>query len=202
MLRAVPAGALLLALACSSHSDPIAHSIATTFEQELGVKPRTVRCGRTDCTLTLPDGTDVAVKVDGKRAVTWETAELLDLRAVAAGIASELDDLGAPQTVDCGALQLAPAAPVTIECRLGGGGAAWATVDATGGVDLELAITAAIAGERRAGPGDAVLEAQSRALDSDEAEGRSADPTTDDDDDDRRASDAGVDSAIARGLGG
>jgi len=47
-----------------------------------------------------------------------------------------------------------------------------------------------------------VLEAQSRALDSDEAEGRSADPTTDDDDDDRRASDAGVDSAIARGLGG
>lgn len=191
MLRAVLAG-LAIAAACSSPGDPVARSVAATVERELGVRPRAVRCQRAACTVSLPGDLTLAVTVDGDRAVAWESAELLDPRPIVAQITGELAALGAPQAVDCGPLRIAPAAPVTIECRLGDGGAAWATIDLSGTVDLEVALTAAIADARRSGPDDAALDALSRALDSDEAEGTHDDPVGDDE----------VDAAVSRGPGG
>jgi len=181
------AGALLALAACGGGGDPVARAIGAAVERELGVRPRAVRCARQACTITLPDGAAVEVGIErGDRTVTWRSAELIDPRPIVARVTGELDALGAAQAVDCGALRVAPDGPAVVECRLGGGGTAWATVDAGGAIDVEIAMTAAIAAERRAGPGDDALEALSRALDTDDAEG----VESDDDRDDRDLPDA------------
>lgn len=163
-MRARRAAGIILALAaCSAGSDPVARSIGAAVERELGVRPRSVTCRRDTCTVILPAGDALEVAVGRDRA--WTSAELIDPRPVVDRITADLASLGVPQAVDCGALRLAAEVPTTIECRLGGGGAAWATIDADGGIDVELALTAAIAEARRAGPGDDALEALSRALD-------------------------------------
>lgn len=200
MRRAVLAGWIAVASsACGSSGDPVARSIATTVERELGVKPRAIRCARPACQVELPGAVTLAVRVDGDHTVTWESDDVIDPRALVDRIAGELAALGVPQAVDCGGLRAAPATAVTIECRLGDGGAAWATVAPDGAVDLELALTAAIAEARRTGPGDAALEAASRALDSDEAQGLAGEPSADTDEA------AEVDAGLAppvRGPGG
>ena len=186
--------ALVIAAGCGSSGDPVARSIAATFERELGVAPRTVRCQRAACTIVLADGAAVAVTVRADGG--WDTEEILDPRPIAAAIEAALADLGAPQRADCGRLRVAPAPPVTVTCRLDGGGVAWASLGPDDAIDLELAVTAAIAEARGTGPGDAALEARSRALDTDEAEGPIGEPASDDE------PDAGLDPPAPRGLGG
>lgn len=168
--------ASLASLACrGERADPTPAAIAETFARELGQRPRVV-CARDACTATLPDGTNVPIARDGG---AWESPELLDGRAVAARVAEELAGLGVTETVDCGGVLVAPPAPTAITCRLGGGGTAWVTVGGDGAIALEVALTAVTAAARTTGPGDAVLDRASRALDTDEAQGN-AEPAPDD----------------------
>lgn len=185
----VPAAALALiaTAACGRSEDRVAASIGRDLARALGEPIRRVRCHAAACEAETAAGLRIAVTLTGRSPVAWETVDLLDPRPVAAEVHAALASVGAEQAVDCGPLRLAGAGGDRIECALGGGGAAFVEVGADGAIDVELAMTAAIADARRAPVDPADLERQSRALDSDEAEG--AEPDGDDD-----QTDAGVDA--------
>lgn len=194
----VPIVTLALA-ACGRGRDPVERAIELTLARELGVPVQAVRCRRAGCTAHLAGGVALPIERRGDRTVAWETPSLLDPRVVAARVEGELAALGVTDTADCGDLLIAPPAPTGIPCRLGGGGTAWASIDGDGAIELEIAVTAAIAAARQTGPGDPALDRRSRALDSDEAQGIAEDS----DDRDAGTDDAGTDDAtILRGPGG
>lgn len=179
--------ALIVAAACGRSEDRVAAAIRRDLGRDLGVPVREVRCHGARCEAVTADGLRIAVALTD---AGWETVDLLDPRPIAAEVHAALASVGADQAVDCGPPRLATPGGDRVTCALGGGGAAFVDVAADGGLEVELALTAAIAEVRQA-PGDpAALERQSRALDTDEAEG--AEP----DDDGDGIADAGVDAVL------
>lgn len=180
--------ALVAALACGRGEDRVAAAIRRDLARELGEPIRTVRCQATACEAVTAAGLRIAIARTGRAPVTWTTVDLLDPRPIAAEVHAALASVGSDQAVDCGPLRLASADGDHLACALGGGGAAFVDVAADGAVAVELAMTAAIAEARRAAVDPAELERQSRALDTDEAEGAEPDGEAD------AAVDAGVDT--------
>lgn len=176
MARSRPASAAiaLAALACGSDRapDPRARAMATAITAELGVAVA-VRCEATACAATTAAGLVIPIELAADGG--WHTAELFDPRALTPAVAAALVDVGADQAVDCGPLRLAADGPA--RCDLAGGGVALVTVGADGELDVELALTPAIAAVRLAAPDEAALSAASTALD------RPDEPGPDDDDD-------------------
>lgn len=189
--------AMLVAAACG-HGDRTADQIRAALARELGEPVRTVRCHRDRCEAVTAAGLTVPITLTAGAPRTWTTAPLIDPRPVAAEVQAALASVGAAQAVDCGGLRLADEGAARIECALGGGGAAFATVGVDGAVDVELALTAAVAAARRDPVDPATLEQASRALDTDEAEGSEDEA---DDADAGVGDDGGVD-AILPGPGG
>ena len=186
--------ALAIGAACGSARDRTATAIADQLSRELGV-PTVVSCDRDRCVATTAIGLRIPITLTGDAAGTWHTAPLFEPAPIAAEVHARLQALGVDQPVDCGPLRLADDAP--IRCQLGAGGLALATIADDGTVEIELALTAAIANARTVDYDPTDLEARSLALDTDEAEG--ADPADDDERDD--GADAGVTPPL-RGPGG
>ncbi len=179
--------ALIAMAACGRGEDRVATAIRRDLARELGEPIREVRCRGAACEAETAAGLRIAVTLTGRAPVAWETVDLLDPRPIAAEVHAALASVGAEQGVDCGPLRLAGAAGDHLECALAGGGAAFVEVATDGAIDVELAMTAAIADARRAPADPADLERQSRALDTDEAEGEEPDG-------DDAPPDAGVDA--------
>ena len=162
-------------------------AIADRLTAELGVATA-VTCRAATCTATTAGGLviPVAVAADG----SWQTAPLVEPAPLEAAIAAALAELGAAQPVDCGRRRVDDGRPIA--CALGGGGLALVALGPDGELDLELAVTPAIAAARRAPVDDAALTAASRALDRDDGDERDDDGASDDD-----ASAAGPDGLVA-----
>ncbi|MBK9030948.1 MAG: hypothetical protein IPL61_06340 [Myxococcales bacterium] len=184
---------LAVTVACGgggAAGDPVAEAIRRDLERSLGQPLASVRCHAGACVATTAAGLAVPVAVTGTAPVTWTTAELLDPAPIAAEVHAALRTLDADGSVDCGPLRLAADVGPVVECALADGGVAFVRIEADGTLDVELALTATIAAERRAGAADDELERTSRALDSDEAEG------DDDDTDAGPADDGGLDAGL------
>lgn len=153
-------------------------AIALRLTAELGVATA-VTCRGATCTATTAGGLVIplAIAADG----SWQTAPLVEPAALEAAIAAALADLGAAQPVDCGRRRVDDGRPIA--CALGGGGVALVTLGPDGELDLELAVTSAIAAARTAPADDAALTAASRALDSVDGDDLDDDGASDDDDD-------------------
>ncbi len=173
----VPAALLALsaAVACGRDPDRVAAAIRRDLARDLGVAIARVTCRGPQCEAVTAAGLRIPVTVTSRRPLAWETVDLIDPAPIAAEVRAALVSVGAAQAIDCGALRLASAGGDRVECALAGGGVALVEVAADGTLDVELALTAAIAATRRAPPDDAALERQSRALDTDEAEGEEPD---------------------------
>jgi hypothetical protein len=174
----VPLGLFLIAACGGGHGDPapahgpggLERSIQRGLESQLGVKVASVACAGDACKATLVGGGELPITV---RGLDWQ----IDGLAVAAapleqylgGVAA---DLGIAGAIDCGARVRAAQPGDRIECKLGDGARAWATIQAGGDFTIELAVGAdAIAA--RTGPIDeASLDQASAALDH----GRDAGP--------------------------
>ena len=131
------------------------------------------------CTATLAEGAKLPIRVrEVGKQVRWQVDGLVVMaRPIEDYVRGVLEDLGAAQTVDCGArIHHVPPGDRVI-CALAGGGKAFATIAPDGSFALELALDPAAAAART----DAVkdLEARSKALqhteDADEDEGAPSD---------------------------
>ncbi len=193
--------ALIAVAACGQRSgDPVAAAIAADLARELGEPIASVRCRDRACVATTGHGVAIPVTVTATRPATWTTEELLDPRPIRAEVLAALATVGVTTTVDCGPTRLAATVGPRLSCALGTGGEALVAIDDDGGIDVELALTAATAAARHDGPDDDTLEQASLALDTDDAEGS---------DDESAEADAGTDGdgglgvdAGVRGAGG
>lgn len=173
--RPVPLLVVLLAVACRGErgGDAVARAVADGVRAQLGVDVESIVCTRDRCDVTMDGGVTLHVTVTGERDVTWESDEVIRTAPIAARVQVELDELGILTEVDCGPalVAVAPGAATRVSCSFGGGGQAWVDVAPDGGVELEVAIGADSVRARTEPFDEGRLDQQSRALDSDEAEG-------------------------------
>lgn len=165
---------LLLALvACGSAPDPVAAThesklataIARDLTARLGAAPA-VHCDYLwsipfRCVATLPDKSKVQIAIrDTGTQYAWRAiGPILQVAPVEQYIKDELADLGAAQSVFCGArIQRVD----RLTCELERGGKAFVAIAADGTFTVELALDPAAAKARSDGPAD--LEVRSKAL--------------------------------------
>lgn len=199
MSAGVRALALLLVAGCARSSggdDPVAASVRAGIAAQLGIAPGRVVCADDRC-LAEVGGLPVPIAVAGGAEATWQTDEIVVIAPLVAHVTAELAELGLTARVDCGPPVQPVPADGRLACRLDDGGVAWVRL-AGDRIDVEVALTPEVVAARTAPIDEADLERQSRALDSDEAEG-DAEPT---DDQDEAEGDAGVDAPLPHGVGG
>lgn len=195
-LLALPA---LVAAACGGGDrDELPGTIGAALARELGEPITTVRCSDRVCVATTARGVPIGIVVSATRPATWTTEELIDPRPIRGEVEAALATIGITTTVDCGPARPAAAVGARLTCALGTGGAALVAIADDGALDVELAVTAAIAAARQEGPDDDTLEQASLALDTDDAEGTDEEPP---ELDAGVAMDGGVDAGV-RGAGG
>lgn len=130
-------------------------TIATQLSAKLG-RTATVSCTANHCTADLGDAvlpisiaSVPAASAQGSGDVEWSVDGLLVRAApIEAYLTSALVELGAPQTVACGAAIRSVHAGARIECKLGGGGTAFAVIAADGTFSTEIELDPAAAKAR------------------------------------------------------
>jgi hypothetical protein len=164
----------LIGVACRGDhggGDPVARAVADGLKKQLGVQVKSVRCTRERCDVVLAGGQTMAVRVHGDRDVTWEADEQVRTAAIAAYVRTELTQLGIDAPVDCGpALVAATPDVMRVTCHFGAS-EAWVDLLPDGGLSLEVVVGAEALRARTEAVDIDELEKQSRALDTDEAEG-------------------------------
>lgn len=191
--------ALVVVAACGGGGDrdDVSRTIAVELARELGEPVASVHCRDRACVATTARGVAIPVTVTATKPATWTTEELLDPRPIRAEVLAALAAIGVTTTVDCGPTRLAAEVGSRLTCALGTGGAALIALDDAGGIDVELALTAANAAARQEGPDDDTLTQASLALDTDDAEGADDEIDTID----AGVADGSVDAGV-RGAGG
>lgn len=175
MRRVVVVASVLAAVAACRDDrgggDPVARAVADGLRRQLGLKVERVRCTRELCDVVLAGNVTMSVRVSGDRDVTWEADEQVRTAVIAAYVRTEIVQLGIDSPVDCGPALVAAAADVSrITCRFGGG-TAWVDLLPDGGLALEVAVGDEAVRARTEEVDIDELDKQSRALDTDEAEG-------------------------------
>lgn len=151
--------------------DPVARSVTDGVKKQLGVQVKSVRCTRDRCEVELEGGATMAVHLHGERDVIWEADEQVRTAVIAAYVKTELVQLGIDAPVDCGsALVPTTGDVVRITCHFGAS-EAWVDLLPDGGLSLEVVIGAEALRARTEAVDVDQLERQSRALDTDEAQG-------------------------------
>jgi hypothetical protein len=165
-------GLMLIAAACGGGGgDPapahgasgLERSIQRGLAAQLGVQVTRVTCAGDACKATLAGGGELPITV---RGLDWQ----LDGLAVSAApleqyLTAVAGDLGIAGKIDCGARVRAAQPGDRIECKLGDGARAWATIQAGGDFTIELAVGADAIAARTAPADEAALEQASVALD-------------------------------------
>lgn len=123
-------------------------TIATQLSAKLG-RPATVSCTANRCTADLGDAVLPISIANSNHDVDWSVDGLLVRAApIEAYLTSALVELGAPQPVACGAAIRSVHAGERIECKLGGGGTAFAVIAADGTFSTEIELDPAAAKAR------------------------------------------------------
>jgi hypothetical protein len=182
---------LPLALIACSHDEvapPVASPLEATIGKALGARfgvaviatCTTWQGTPLACGAVLADGPALVIRVRdvGPEWEWWIEGDVVATAPIAAYIRDELADLGAAQEVRCGPSARLVGPGERIDCALGGGGKAFATLAHDGTVTVELALDPAAAAARSE-PAQG-LEQRSRALN-----------TSDDNDDEAAPADAG-----------
>jgi hypothetical protein len=139
---------------------------------QLGVKPTRVRCERARCDVELPGGIEIEATLEGDRDVIWESDVVVKTGVVAAYVRASLLELGVDAQVECGPPLLLATPATRVTCTVTPGGTAWVDVLADGGIGMEVALDDETVRERTEDVDLQGLDELSRALDTDEAQGR------------------------------
>lgn len=160
MIRVCAVG-LLTVIACSDPPAGMAHgpppietSIAADLSARFGTSV-TAHCVMLTvvplkCTAKLADGTELPIAIE-HAPTEWQwhvQGRVVESAPVVRFVKDGLASVHADQTVDCGPRVQVIKRGDRLVCKLGGGGAAFVELDATGAASLELALDAAAASAR------------------------------------------------------
>ena len=173
------AGLLLILAACGGGGGDAApahaaggleRSIQRGLAAQLGVQVASVSCAGDACKAALVGGGELPITV---RGLDWQIDGLaVSVAPLEQYLTSVAGDLGIAGKIDCGARVRAAQPGDRIECKLGDGARAWATIQPGGDFTIELAVGADAIAARTAPVDDVALDQASAALDH----GRDAGP--------------------------